>query len=331
MIKCPNCSGELDFDIKDQVVTCPYCDSKFNPKDLNAPVKHATERKATEYDTGTTKGRCFTCSQCGAQLVTFDDTAVTFCNYCDSQALLESEMNYINPEVIIPFKKTKEECIELYKEKIAKSLFAPSSFKNDIIIKKFRGIYMPYEIYNIDKHGDFSAKGELYSHRSGDYVFYDKYDINGKVDADYDGISYDLSASYSDEFSHAIPFDYKECESFNHNYLVGFYADTKDVNDEIYEDDALASAKNDLEKEIMSQKECKRYGIEHAYVDPQIKSKKVGLFPVYFASFKNNKTNRIHYAVINGQTGKAAVDLPIDFKKYLIISILIAVQLYFFL
>ena len=329
MIKCPNCSGELDFDIKDQVVTCPYCDSKFNPKELNAPVKHATERQATEYDTGTTKGRCFTCSQCGAQLVTFDDTAVTFCNYCDSQALLESEMNYINPEVIIPFKKTKEECIDLYKDRLRKALFAPSSFKNDLVVKKFRGIFMPYEIYSIDKHGPFTAKGEVYSHRSGDYVYYDKYDLNGNVDADYEGISYDLSSSYSDDFSHAIPFNYNDIEDFNHNYLVGFYADTKDVNDEIYEDNAIATAKDDLDTVISSDKTCRRYGVNQVLVEPEIKSKKVGLFPVYFASFKNTKGDRIHYAVINGQTGKSAVDLPIDYMKYLIGSVIIAVPLYF--
>lgn len=329
MIKCPHCGGEMDFEIKGQVVKCPYCDSEFNPKEEINKIKSASERNATEYDTGTTKGKCYTCSQCGAQLVTFDDTAVTFCNYCDSQALIESEINMLNPKYVIPFKKTKEEAIDLYKEKLNKSMFAPSSFKKDIILKKFRGIYMPYEIYDIESHENFEAKGERYSHRSGDYVIYDVYRITGKVDANYDGLSFDLSSSYSDDVSQAIPFNFKEGkEEFNHNYLIGNYADTSDVDYNIYNDDALKTVTDDIVSEISSTKELRPYSITGMKVSSHINEKRTGFFPVYFASFKNKKGDRIHYAVINGQTGKSAVDIPVDFKKYLVAVLLLAIPIF---
>ena len=67
--------------------------------------------------------------------MTFDDTAVTFCSYCGSQAMLESRMMKQNkPDYIIPFKVTKEQCITNYKKKLAKALFAPSYMKNDIVL-----------------------------------------------------------------------------------------------------------------------------------------------------------------------------------------------------
>ena len=331
MIKCPHCGGELDFDIKDQVVKCPYCESEFNPKEEIGKVKSASERKATEYDTGVTKGKCYTCSQCGAQLVTFDDTAVTFCSYCDSQALIASEMEILNPKVIIPFKKTKEQAIDMYLKKLKSSLFAPSDFKNDIILKKFRGIFMPYEIYDIESHDQFVCDGERYSHRSGDYVIYDKFIISGKVDAKYDGISFDVSSGYSDDVSQAIPFDIKEGEDFNHNYLIGNYADTSDIDSNIYDDNAKGIANNDLENTIRRNPKLFAYTITNVKTNMNITEKKKGFFPVYFASFKNKKGDRIHYAIINGQNGKSAVDIPVDYKKYLFGSILLAIPIFFIL
>jgi DNA-directed RNA polymerase subunit RPC12/RpoP len=331
MIKCPHCSGELDFDIKDQVVKCPYCDSKFNPKEEIGKVKSAGERKANEYDTGVTKGKCYTCSQCGAQLVTFDDTAVTFCSYCDSQALIASEMDILNPKLIIPFKKTKEQAIDMYLKKIKSSLFAPNDFKNDIVLKKFRGIFMPYEIYDIESHDQFLCDGEKYSHRSGDYIIYNKFIISGKVDAQYDGISFDVSSGYSDDVSQAIPFDIKEAEEFNHNYLVGNYADTSDIDSKIYDDNAKGLVNTDLETTIRSNPKLFGYSITNVKTTSTIAEKKKGFFPVYFASFKNKNGDRIHYAIINGQNGKSAVDIPVDYKKYLFASLLLAVPIFFIL
>ena len=58
----------------------------------------------------TYEGKGYTCSQCGATLLTFDETAITFCSYCGSQAMIEEKMIKRNhPEFIIPFKKNTNE------------------------------------------------------------------------------------------------------------------------------------------------------------------------------------------------------------------------------
>ena len=64
--------------------------------------------------------------------------------------------------------------------------------KSDVVVKKFRGIYMPYAIYKLVHNGDSVNKGKKYSHRSGDYVYYDDYDLTTEVNATYDGVSFDL-------------------------------------------------------------------------------------------------------------------------------------------
>ena len=41
MIKCPNCTGELNFKQSDNVVKCEYCGITWNPTELKEKVKSA--------------------------------------------------------------------------------------------------------------------------------------------------------------------------------------------------------------------------------------------------------------------------------------------------
>ena len=324
MIKCPNCGAELNYDIEKESVTCKHCRTTFNPKELNVDVKTAQEV--------TFEGTSYLCSQCGAELMTFDETAITFCSYCGSQSMLKSRMVTQNaPEFIIPFKKTQDECIKIYKSKVSKALFAPSYMKKDAVVKKFRGIFIPYEIYKLSYNDRYSTTGKKYSHRSGDYVYYDDYKVSMDIDSDYEGLSYDLVSNYYDRFSNAIPHNFKEKEEFNPNYLAGFYADVADVDKEIYDDNVKVEVSKDAITKINKVNEVRRYNCMPRKIDYSIAERKVGMFPVYFLAMRDKKSEHINYAVVNGQTGKVAIDLPIDFKKYLIGSLIIAIPLFLLL
>ena len=342
MIKCPNCTGELDFDVKDQVVKCTYCGSEFNPKEAELKLKTAkaikqdkkTEEKEENEETKKEEkheeyeGKGYSCTQCGATLMTFDETAITFCSYCGSQAMIEEKMIKIDkPEYIIPFQKTKEECINAYKSKVSKSLFAPSYLKSSTTLEKFRGIFMPYVIYKLDKDGNCTFKGSKYSHRSGDYQIYDDYTIDANVNASYKGISYDLLSKYYDKYSDAIPFNYKKAEEFNPNYMVSFYADAGDVPATTYDNDVTNTVARDTTRFLSKYKEFRKYGCSNPQARLDVSERKVGMFPVYFLAVRDKK-DKVYYAVVNGQTGKVAADIPISFGKYVIGSLILAVIIF---
>ena len=233
-----------------------------------------------------------------------------------------------NPDFIIPFKKTKDECILAYKKKVSKFFFAPKYMKSDIIVNKFRGIYLPYCVYKASFHGKNTNTGTKYSGRVGDYKYYNDYKISADVDADYEGISYDLISNFYDKFSHSIPHNYKEAEPFNSSYLAGFYADSKDVTTSTYEDLVTSLAKADSTNYLLKRKEFNKYGCYCPSVNFQITDKKIGMFPVYFLAIRDKKNIYVNYAVVNGQTGKVVADLPIDFKKYILVSILLAIPIF---
>ncbi len=348
-MKCPNCSGELNFDINEQTVRCPYCGSVFNPANMANDVKYAGENKeqaavpqqvveqnniAVQEDNidmnNNYEGRSYTCSQCGAELLTFDDTAVTFCSYCGSQAMIESRLIKLNnPDYIIPFKKTKEECIKNYKRKIKMNFFAPSYMKSDIVVSKFRGIFMPYVVYKISIHGNCSNTGKKYVKRRGDYVYYDDYAVVSNVESTYEGFSYDLASNYYDKFSSAIPFDLNEKKDFNLSYLSGFYADKKDLAPSLYDSFALSVARRDASSKLSKEKPFRKYTFDKVMVPLSVEERKMAMFPVYFLSVLDKDKKHINYAVVNGQTGKVAADVPIDFKKYLLLTLILAVIIFF--
>ncbi len=319
MSKCPSCGAELKYDVNSAKVTCDYCKCTFDPKTLEVKTKVAKVREQYE-------GKSFHCTQCGARLLTFDETAITFCSYCGSQTVIEEKMiKQNNPDYIIPFKKSKEECIANYRKKLKKALFVPKYMKEDLVVDKFRGIFMPYCIYKTSFHGLSSNNGSKYSHRSGNYDYYDDYTIKAQVDADYEGISYDLLSKFSDDYSTAIPFSFDEVEKFNKNYLMGFYADTIDVDGSVYDVQAEAISTVDSTSHLRKRREFSKYGCHNPKVGLKVSDRKIGMFPVYFLAIRTKDNKNVHYAVVNGQTGQVAADLPIDFKKYIIGTLILAI------
>lgn len=327
MIKCPGCGGEVKFNAITQKVKCDYCGTEYEPSEVKEKVDVSGEQKKSSDEKY--EGKAYTCSQCGATLMTFDDTAITFCSYCGSQAMLEDKMmEQNNPDFVIPFKKTKEQCIEAYKNKVSKFLFAPDYMKSDITVEKFRGIYMPYAIYNLTKKGNVSNTGSTYARRRGDYVYYNDYNITSDIDALYEGVSCDLVSKFYDNYSTAIPFNYKEAVEFNPAYLTGYYADSLDVDANVYDDDVKQLIQPDITKRLKQNKQFSKYGCSSPKIDYLDSSKKIGMFPTYFLAIRDKKNESIHYGVVNGQTGEVAADLPISFGKYILASIVLSIIIF---
>ena len=333
MIKCPNCTGEMTFNPTDQVIKCDWCGSTFKASELHEKLKGSKETVEKKVDDTSGKetitGTAYSCSQCGAEILTFDDTAVTFCSYCGSQAMLISRMiEETAPDYIIPFKKNKEQCVEAYRNKLKSSLFAPDYFKNDTTVEKFRGIYIPYVVYDFAYKGATKSFASKYSHRSGDYIIYNLFKLKANADVEYEGMSYDLISKYYDKFSESIPFNFKEKEDFNPNYLIGYYADRGDVDKDVYEKEAILEAKLDAKERFKKQKEFSKFNDVKVDIDLETKEKKVGMFPLYFLAIRDKTGTKVSYAIVNGQTGEVAADIPVSFKKYVAFSLVISIIIF---
>ena len=350
MVKCPHCGGEMDYLPGTEIVKCEFCGSEFVPQELEAQrqvvaseyqektakdpewAKAARQKKKEWEDEHTIKATVFTCPQCGGEIYSLDQSAVTFCSYCGSQVTLQSRLSRIRkPDVVIPFKLTAEQGKQEYLRKVKHSLFVPSSMKKDSEVEKLRGIYMPYWVYNVKAPETLSISSKVES-RSGNSVITDHYSTTISANGAIEGIAYDAASAFSDEMAGAIaPYDFREAKEYTPAYFSSFYADQGDVRGYLYEDDAIRIAAEAYAENVYHQ-DMHKYGLSKEQVADQFVTdgveRKIGYYPVWFLANKNKKGNRVSYATINGQTGKAAVDLPVDFKKYLLASLIIAVPIF---
>lgn len=338
MIKCPNCTAQLAFEVSDQKIKCDYCGSSFEPAELRAILNVASEKEnveATNTQVEEVKeeieATSYNCDNCGATLLVYDDTAVTFCNYCGSSNVIKSRLiKQTKPDFIIPFEITKEKCIELYKNKIKKNIFAPRHMLEDVVVNNFRGIYMPYEIYNYEANPRLSCSGRKYYKTVGNYDYYHIYTITGDLDGHINGLSYDLVSRFHDKYSEAIgPYDYSKRKEFNPAYISGFYADSVDISGNLYGQEAEDNAENIASSILRKDKRFAQHGCSSPKADMWLSDRKVAMYPVYFLGMRDKANKNIYYAVVNGQTGKVAIDIPIDYSRYIVVSLILSILLFF--
>lgn len=322
MYACPNCGGNLKFDIPSQQLGCEYCQTKvdvYSFEDKNPATEKQTEFEAT----------VFSCPQCGGEILSTDTSAAEFCTFCGASTILHSRLtNEKRPNYIIPFQKTKDDCKAAYHAMMKKAFFAPDALKDPKYIDGFRGIYMPYWAFYITQDGSFSLKGTK-SKRRGDYILTDHYLLTGEMDAYYKGLSYDASSSFDDHISEKIaPYDVKGMKEFTPAFLSGFYADTADVDPKNYENDAkniaISTSTNAIYREFNGVRLDSILSPDS--LNTQVKEVDSAMFPVWFMSYRN--AGRVAYATINGQTGKVVADLPIDVQKYVKGSLLLALPIF---
>lgn len=329
MLRCKNCGGNYHFDIESQKLLCPHCGGYASPEEMDT-------FEAKTYDT-----YVFNCPQCGGNISADDNEAQVFCPYCGLSTMLEGRLEEASrPDYIIPFKKTKEDCVKEYKKLIRKSIYAPKMFKTKGSTDSFRGVYIPYWDYNI-KHSDakLSAIQTQVNLFDDETTVVHYVDVDVKMDVEYEGITFDASESFDDELSNSIaPYDVKDKMDFAPGYMSGFYADTSDVPFETYNERANNMAANNTYNKIRKRKEFRRYKNLN---EPKDKNKEiikksttnseleVGMMPVWFMSWKYG--NRIAYASINGQTGKASGKIPASPLKFILFSLITAIPTFFIL
>ena len=326
MYVCPNCTGNLKFDIPSQRLLCDYCEYSVDPYEFEKK-QDAEEAPDPERDYEITM---FICPQCGGRILSNDTTAATFCSYCGGATILDSRISREKrPDLIIPFTKTKEDCKDAYVKMMRKSLFVPSDLKKEECISRFRSIYMPYWVYTAEKDTQV-AFDAIKRNNTENKKITQIYKATSNVIAKYKGLAFDASSSFPDSLSNAIaPFDYRNTKLFSPSFLSGFYADIPDVEARLYEDDVRDIVSEELCYDMETDPYCRGYELDmdlHRIMRPEKVESQMAMFPVWFMAYRYK--NRVGYAIVNGQTGKAAGNIPADKKKYLRASLLLAIPLF---
>lgn len=320
--KCPNCSGALEFKSESQSWKCDFCLSDFNNKDIQTiEDKLLAEKERLEGQKKIdkefeSKGRTYSCTSCGAEIVTDDTTAATFCYYCHSPAILPGQLSgKYRPSKVIPFKIKKEEATEAFIKWCKRKPLLSKSFTSESQLQLLSGVYIPFWLFDCDIRGKISAEGRnIRTWVSGDkrYTETKYYDVGRSATAKFIGVPADGSKKTDDKLMETLePFDYNQMEEFSMPYLSGYLAEKFDLNDsEVY--GRITERLNDYSERLLR-------GTISGYNSVSVRSCSVDiskanvtyvLLPTWL--FTYNYKGKMYIFAMNGQTGKIAGSLPIS-------------------
>ena len=326
--KCPNCAGAISFDPTAQNMKCPYCDTTFDVsvlKDLEEKTKDSQqsddmewerESDATWTDTDSKDMSVYVCQSCGGEIIADSTLAATKCPFCDNPIVMKGRLTGdLKPDLIIPFKKTKENAKEAYLEHLKGKPLLPKVFREQNHIDEIKGLYVPVWLFDSDVDADYSfnaVKKRYWSDSNFDYTETSYYKLVRSGSIGFEKIPVDGSEKMPDALMESIePFDYNEGVDFQTAYLAGYLADKYDVDAQHCENRANERIKNSTESEFLSTTNSfEEVTVADSSVRLKNGSYKYALYPVWLlnTTWQENK----YTFIMNGQTGKMAGDLPTD-------------------
>lgn len=335
--KCPNCDGGLVFDPESGSYVCEYCLSKFTEEELavGKEKEKANEPENTTEQNKHTEGAAvvYHCPSCGAEIVTEETTAATFCFYCHNPVVLTGKLQgeYL-PDGIIPFKISREEAVERFQEWIRKKKFIPSGFYAKRQIEKMTGVYFPYWLYDCEKDSYLNGTARnVRVWRVGDteYTETKTYAVRrgGKVQFHHLPKTA-LQKAQTALLKGIFPYHFQELEPFHMGYLSGFQAEKRDI-----EKDSL---RQEIHKEIekYTRKRMRDTVERYQHFSEESSGSRTAhenfaytLLPVWVMTYKE-RGSQVYYFAMNGQTGEVIGKLPVDYKKLSILGAVIFVLVF---
>ena len=315
--KCPSCGGKLIFNPETQLLTCNFCENTYTSEKLEVleQIRPADSGEASEAEEDKSE---IVCDNCGAVLITDNDTVSTFCAFCGSPAVITRRLsNRFRPDYIIPFKVTKEQAEQKFIEFAKTRKYVPRDYYNKDNLEKITGIYVPF--WTISSRCSVSVRGEGFKRKLGRT---DKYVLMSDFDVKYNNVPFDGSVEIADDLMEAVePFDTSDKKPFGTSYLQGFYAQKFNLTPDKLTDRIITRMERyGKETAAMSLHEYDSVEIGACGVRPYDIEQSYSLYPIWFLNYKYNGGN--YRIAVNGQTGKVDGYLPVDRVKRTILLVL---------
>ena len=317
--ECINCGGELRFDPQSGKLKCDFCDSEFTNEELEEYFRSKGEQSGntlseTETNEEGQEMRALSCSSCGAEMVTEENTAAVRCPFCGNNTIVPAQFSGdLKPDFVIPFGYSKQQAEQTYKSYYQGKKLLPKSFLSENQIQEIQGVYVPFWLY--------SGKAKI----SADYKAHDiketqtekiitEYKVRREGSVEFENVPADASKRMADDLMDSIePYKLDQMKPFSLTYLPGFLAERFNVSS----DEDLERVRQRVEQttEKMTADTVKHDSIvsrnENVTVD--FTEKKYTLMPVWYLT--TNWNGKLWSFAMNGQTGKFIGDLPIDSGK----------------
>lgn len=349
--KCPNCGGGLIFDPGTQKYKCEYCLSDFTVGELEqekqrqegqraegeSQEKQRAEGEKQEGEAASGQAVVYTCPSCGAEIMTDETTAATFCYYCHNPVVLEGRLDgRYQPDYVVPFAIDRKKAEEIFSQWISRKRYVPSDFYSKKQIESMTGVYFPYWLYSCRVDGQLEAEGtKLRMWDAGNLRYTERkiYHVSRRGQMPVNHVSRNALKKANSKLSEGVlPFPTENLKPFHMGYLAGFLAEKRDMERQEF----AAEVEQEVREFAMSSLRSSADGysslnIQNQRADLQDVQWHYGLFPVWTLTYKGPKDGKIYYFALNGQTGKVCGEIPVDGRKLCVLFLSVFLPIFILL
>lgn len=311
---CTSCGGKVEFSPTDKALKCLNCGNLYSIKYEKNNFKHPVDSNINieELNKWANSTKAFKCKTCGAYTTLNKFDLAVKCQYCNTSSLMPmKELPGLKPEIIIPFKVTKDEAKIKFKQRVKNSHFVPNDFKKTIAKIPVGATYISSFTFECNVNAGFKGI-ESYTESYTDSQCNRKTvtktrSISGSINHYFTNIVVEASDKIlQNDINQILPYDFNEAvdyqDDFIKGYNIGYYNQTVENAEQV----AKGIAVDEL-KRMLFRKYPRLDSVEVYPTYSNIKYN-YALLPVYFVNFEYKKKS--YMSLVNGQTGKTAGKLP---------------------
>ncbi len=334
---CPNCGGNLRYDIKRQLYCCESCGSPDQIVPLHEGVY---EYPLNDYRSRETRDvafqgtSCVSCQNCGAQIMFGQYDTATVCPMCGStQVDVKKQESGIPPEGIVPFRLDQKEAQEKFHAWVKKRWFAPNSLKKSYQEGRLTGLYIPFWTYDAKADGWFTGRGgrtRTYRDKDGNtHTTTDWFPVSGPVGQFFNDIQICASEKSNSKYLNSIlPYDtVNDIKPYSPQYISGFQAEkyALKADDGFHQAEQIirGALENQAREAILSMGYSQAQVTSVRFTCSNVAYKHV-LLPLWNAVFSHK--GKVYQYLINGETGKVSGGRPYSAPK-IVTAVLVALAI----
>ncbi len=353
--KCPKCgASDIALNIQSGCLQCQFCRHEFAceyPTDIVHDLRQLNDIRlgagAQQIEPDAESIVTLKCQSCGAEVViSTDEAQQARCHWCrNTLSLNHAVPNGAVPDVVLPFKMTKEKAAELVEKFVSDRWFyAHTRFKEEFTTENIFGVYLPYMIVDVNCSVELDGEGEVLVQKytvtrnkqeetrydADAYYISRQFDFTVNdltVEASHDKLQHQGSSNTKNIINSIMPFDTEKVVKWNANYIKGFHSEKRDVNVSdlrqlVYEqvgDIACEHARDTILKYDR--------GVRWDSVTPSCKGEQwiSAYLPVWLYSYQRGERGKLFYSAVNARTGEVMGSVPINYFKLALVSLALLV------
>ncbi|MBI3831929.1 MAG: hypothetical protein HY291_20575 [Planctomycetes bacterium] len=323
---CKQCGAKVDFTPGTENLKCPYCGAEneipaseedIEELDFESAIAEAGAEEE-QHEKLTVK-----CSACAAEISLEPNVTASTCPFCGANIVAESvSTKAFKPKSLLPFKLSKQQAFERFRDLVGKRWFAPNDLKQYAQTEqKLAGLYVPYWTYDSDTTSFYRGeRGDDYTVTVGSGK--DRHtetrtrwtSVSGTIWQNFDDILILASRSLPEKYAESLePWDLEQLTPYRDEYLSGFRAESYQVDLKEGFDEARAimdeAIRSAINKDIGGDHQ-RIHSVKTQYDNISFKHL---LLPIWLSAYRYR--DKVYRILINARTGEVQGERPYSWIK----------------